>query len=113
MVESADFEIYQGETAIIRVQVNEQDGSAKDVSSATVTFYIGDIRGQTSQLEKTGGFESDGNDGVIQVQLTEADTKSLELGLWDYQFFIESVSSSKQVVKEGAIRIKHKLDSPA
>lgn len=106
----ADRIIYKGETAVLRELVLDQDGVVKNLAGGTVDFRIGNERSGEFEFEKAGSLTSDGSDGLIQVDLTIANTNSLEGGReWDYQFIVTDVDGDVQVVTDRVVDVREIL----
>ena len=106
---TADRTIYKGETALLREAVLDQDGAVKNLSSATVSFRIGNVREVEFVFIKVGSLVTDGTDGLIEVSLTVANTNSLSVRQWDYQFIVTDSGSDVQVVKQGVLEVINTL----
>lgn len=70
-----------------------EDGAAKDVSSYTITFSVTDeLSDLTAIIQKTDSSGIDMTDaatGTIIVELTQTDTKSMEVGNYHFDLKFE------------------------
>lgn len=71
---------------IIRATIVE-DGTALDISTATVKKFYIQKPGTTSPDEYTAEFYTDGSDGIIQYTTEDGDLDTV--GLWKIQAYIE------------------------
>lgn len=78
---AADDVYFAGDTAIIRDEISNPDGTAKDLSGASVSFVLSDYPGDDPIITKDtsgGGVEiTDAVNGVVEVAIDSADTQSL------------------------------------
>lgn len=85
-------EIHQNDIGVVfEFTVKDQDGSAINISSATVKKFIFDKPDGTN-VEKTPSFQTDGSDGVL-IYTTVANDLD-QIGLWRIQTYVE-ISSGK------------------
>lgn len=72
---------------IFRLTITDTDGTAIDVSTATVKYiYFQDPSGNKSQ--ETAAFTTDGSDGIIQYTTVDGDID--EVGTWMVQGYVET-----------------------
>ena len=102
----ADFTIYAGESAIIKVPIVTQSGGVKNMVGSTISFRIGDTRAGTNEFIKAGTLTNGGTDGIIQVRLEKAETILFSIREWDYQFLATDHDGDLQNVKSGLVKVK-------
>ena len=75
-------EVHKGDIGtIFRLTIQDQDGTAVDVSSQSTMEILFQIKGKV--LTKTASFQSDGIDGVIQYTTVSGDIS--KAGAWTMQ----------------------------
>jgi len=77
---ATDFQIYQGDSKTLSVTVQDSDGDAVVITSATIKWQASKSKGKTADISKTtsaGISITDGPNGVFEITLAGSDTESL------------------------------------
>lgn len=72
---------YSGDTLLIEVSVEKDDGSAKDLTDASVEYGISSKPGSETLVSKTtpdGVTITDAGNGEIEIQIDPADTEEMD-----------------------------------
>lgn len=99
----------QGEDKTLEITVVGENGSAKNITGATITWVLAKTVGDTALVTKsTGGSGisiTDAVNGVFQVTLDGSDTTNYS-GVYHHEAEVEDTSGNKNTVTVGSIHIK-------
>ena len=105
-----NFEVRTGEHKVLRFTVLNADGTAKDITGATVYWAATNPNGTSAAIEQvSGGSEVDLTDaatGIFLVNLVPADTVSMSPGSYRHSAQI-TLSGVESVVSEGWMRVRY------
>lgn len=97
-----------GDTLIIEVEVSNTDGTAKDITSASIEWVLAKRRGGTAVISKSaagGGISiTDAVAGLFEVTIDPADTDSLA-GLYFHEAEVTDSAGNISTVLEGHVFI--------
>lgn len=99
---SNDDRFFAGDTAKLNDTITKDDGSAKDITGATVNFALADYPGDEPHIEKDSSTNdvsiTDGLNGEVTVTLNPSDTEDLgDADGIEYHYEIEVTDASSNV----------------
>lgn len=108
--DNQNFRMYQGEDKLLEISVLDEDGNAKDITGATITWILATSPDAAAAevTKSTGGSGvsiTNAAGGVFQVTLDGSDTTSLEGNYW-HEAEVEDTSGHDNTVTTGYITIK-------
>jgi len=107
-----DFKMIQGEDKVLEITVVDENGSAKAITGATITWSLARAVDDTPLITKsTGGSGisiTDGNNGVFQVTIGDTDTNDMN-GAYIHEAEVVDTSGRKNTVLFGTIQIQKSL----
>jgi len=112
MAQYEDLEIDQGTDIAIQIELDEADGTNKDLTNHSVFAKM--KRGYNSDSANTQDFNaiinSPPTDGIVTLSLTNAETNALQVGRYLYDVEISFTDSDSNTIMErvleGSIRVK-------
>lgn len=108
MATTPDIEIHKGEDTVIQVTIVDQAGNLKNVTGASISFRLGDIRKPLFIFQKAGVIDN-GVGGLISVDILNTESADWDVRVYDYQFIVTDSGNDVQVVKEGKMNVKFML----
>lgn len=105
---ASNFEMFSGNTRVLKVTVLDQDEAIVDLSGAAATFVVMRAHGQPAIITKTVGSGiviTDAVNGLLEITLLEADTEPLR-GVHRHELEITDASGRKTTVLFGNITIR-------
>ena len=105
---ASNFEMYSGNTRLLKVSVLDQDDAIVDLSGASATFVLMKRPGQVAMITKTVGAGitiTNAVGGEMEVLLVPADTEPLR-GAFAYEVEVTDASGRKTTVLFGTVTIK-------
>ena len=106
-----DFDIWQGEDAVLTVPVTDSAGSPKTLTGSTVTWKAwASIVNTTASITKTTADDialvnADDTDDAIQITLPKAATSGLTPGKYYHECRVVDANTKAQVVFEGTMTL--------
>ena len=85
--------------------VDEELSTRKDLTGASVVYRIGLATVPYTTLQKTGSI-TDPAQGVLQVELTAAESESLAAADYDHQFIVTDGAGHVSVVRRERVRVR-------
>ena len=104
-------EIYSGVQKDLLVTCKTASGTPKDLTSATITYKIGDLYAGTTALTKSVGSGitiTDATAGEFTISIDAADTASLA-GTYTHQLKVTDSSGKSDIILTGTVRINSTL----
>lgn len=98
--------IDQGTTFSANVQVNDDSGSARDLTGFTARSQLRRSYFSTSNVEFTIGLSSPLTDGEVTMSLTAAKTANLKYGRYVYDLeLVETATGNVERILEGIVTV--------
>lgn len=107
-ITATNFEMFSGNTRILKVTVLDQDDAIVDLSGASADFALSKRPGSTALVTKsvgTGITITDAVAGELEVRLDPADTEPLAGGHY-YELEVQDASGRRTTVLFGTIQIR-------
>lgn len=104
---ASNFDMFSGNTKVIKVVVRDQDDAIVDLSGATATFVLMRAPGQSAIISKTVGSGiviTDAVNGLLEITIDPADTEPLR-GAHSHELEITDAGGRKSTVLFGTITI--------
>lgn len=104
----SNFEMFSGNTRVLKVAVLDQDEVKVDLTGATATFVLMPAPGQVATLTKTVGSGiviTDALNGLLEITLLPADTDPLR-GTFAHELEVTDAVARKTTVLFGTVNIK-------
>ena len=102
-----NFELDDDESVTINVAVKNPDGSAKDISAATINCYIGNDDGIGATPQDVTGVITDGPNGLATVTVNRNILKAEDFGRtdWHYKVVATEGATDGQTTNKGIITV--------
>lgn len=106
-----NFETFQNDTETIEFTVKDVDGVAVNVTGSTVTWVIkqrwSDAAAIITKTTGDGISIIDGNNGIIRMVLSPADTAAVATGPYKHKCSVQLPSGETDTVLEGMMYLKY------
>lgn len=111
-----NFEIYKGDDLTLQVTVKNADGTAKDLTGATIKWQLSTgVNATPALISKQNGSGitiTDAVNGIFEVAIAQADTSSLAAkDTYYHEAEVVDASAKKSTVLTGTAKIKAALIS--
>lgn len=105
-----DVTMRQGERRVIRAQIYDTAGAVANLSGYTgIEFRLGDIRVGVSYIVKAGSLYGPGEDGLVEAEITAAESAAIRVRDWDYIFECTDADGYPMQPAVGLIRMNGTL----
>ena len=98
------FALTAGEDRTLSLVARDAANAILNLTSATLTFRLSAVQGQTNEISKTGSIVSAAA-GTYTVTLTDGDTDDLDEGDYVYQV-TATISGTTTLCTKGKIRVE-------
>jgi len=104
-----DFDMYQGESKVVFIKLDNADGTPFDPTGATMEWWMAKTSHSSKTLQKTIGSGLILSTGGVNISLESEDTYDLKPEIWYHELKVTS-PSGLSVVTVGAVHLRPALD---
>lgn len=108
---AANFEMFSGNTRVLKVNVLDQDEAVVDLTGATAEFIFAKRAGHEAIFSKTVGSGiviTDAANGLLEVTLAPADTETLS-GAYYHELEVTDAGGRKTTVLFGTATVRRNV----
>ncbi len=102
-------DFYRGEDIPYRITITRDSSSVDITDSITTLTFKKKETNATPDLQVTGVIKLPATDGIVDIELTSAQTASLSVGQYYYEFMFTNADGKKTVLMADKIKVKNSI----